>query len=287
MKPFLNGIVVLSLLATFALAAAAQDAPQEPAAGEAMEPSQAEAGPEAAPETASEAPDPRVAVVQADRDLAAAVADGDVEAFAALVAEDAVFLSGTGMLRGRAAVVEGWTPLMAPDRAAELTWAPKGVRMAQSGELAYTIGGYGLTVRPPGGEPVTSEGQYLSVWSLGEDGVWRVVADGPLRRDRAAFLEVALEKQGRLGPGVGAVFEFRPERTVESSAGDVSYTVGVYEARRVNADGSEESLADGGWLSVWALDPAKSETVLLPGGDAVTQPAEPAPEEAAAPAPEE
>lgn len=286
MKPFSNGFVGSSLLVLLAvslaltgLPAAAQERAQEPSEPEAMDAPSPESGSEPAPEPPSAAEDPRVAVVQADRDLAAAVANGDPEAFAALIAEDAVFLSGADTLRGRDAVVEGWMPLMAEDRAAELIWEPKGVRLAESGDLAYTIGGYELTVRTAEGEPAVSQGQYLSVWELGEDGAWRAAADGPLRRDRAAFLEVALEKQGRLGPGVGAVFEFRPERTVQSSAGDVSYTVGVYAARRVNADGSEESLAEGGWLSVWALDPEKSETALLPGGDAVTQPAAPAPEE--------
>lgn len=277
MKPLLNGIVVVSALAVCALSAAARDAPREQPASEATESSQVEASPsetaaQATPEADPEVEDPRLAVVKADQDLAAAVEEGDVEAFAALIAEDAVFLSGAEVLRGRDAVVAGWASLMAPERTAELTWTPSGIRMAGSGELAYTIGGYALTVRPPEGEPVVSEGQYLSVWSLGEDGAWRVVADGPLRRDRAEFLEVALEKQGRLGAGVGAVLAFRPERTALSASGDLSYTLGVYEARRVNLDGTEESLAEGGWLAVWALDPEHPETGLLPGGDAVTPP---------------
>ncbi|MGD2115393.1 MAG: nuclear transport factor 2 family protein [Acidobacteriota bacterium] len=226
-----------------------------------------------AAETAAE-DDPRAAVIAADQALAAAVAAGEPETFAALLAEDAVFLGGAGILRGRDAVVEGWAPLMAEDRAVELTWAPSGVRMAASGDLAYTIGDFALTALTGSEqeEEQTSEGRYLSVWSKQEDGVWRVVADGPLRRDRAFYLEQALERQGLLGPGTGAIFAFHPERTVEASSEDLSYTLGTYQATRIAPDRSEEPLATGGWLAVWAVDPEQAEEGYLPGGDSVTPP---------------
>lgn len=223
--------------------------------------------------------DPRREVIAADRALAAAVAAAEPEAFAALVAEDAVFLGGTGALRGRDAVVEGWGSLLAEERTLEMTWTPSGVRMADSGELAYTIGEYRLTA--VGGEQssVVDEGRYLSVWrkeaSAEGDAIWRVVADGPLRRDRAFYLEQELERQGRLGPGTGAVLDFRPERTVEAESEDLSYTLGTYRASRVTLDGSEELLATGDWLAVWAKKAEDPEAGYLPGGDSVTPPPEP------------
>lgn len=279
--------LVVPALVLVAPLPAQQTEAEEPAEASAQEAREVEEAAEAAEmassgaEEAAAEDDPRRDVIAADRALAAAVAAAEPEAFAALVAEDAVFLGGTGVLRGRDAVVEGWGSLLADDRTLEMSWTPSGVRMAGSGELAYTIGEYRLTA--VGGEEtsVVDEGRYLSVWRKEEpaegDAVWRVVADGPLRRDRAFYLEQALERQGRLGPGIGAVLTFRPERTVEAESEDLSYTFGTYEASRITPEGAEESLATGGWLAVWAKKPEDPEAGYLPGGDSVSPPPEPEP----------
>jgi uncharacterized protein (TIGR02246 family) len=104
----------------------------------------------------------------AETAFAKTMADRDPAAFAGYVAEEAVFF-GRGVLRGKAAVVEGWKPLyegpMAP-----FSWAPEQVEVLDSGTLALSSG----PVYDPDGK---RSGTFNSVWRLEKDGKWRVVFD--------------------------------------------------------------------------------------------------------------
>ena len=106
--------------------------------------------------------------------FAATVADGDLEAFASFLDEDAVFVS-TGVLRGREAIVQAWSAFFA-EGAPELTWAPEVVEVRPDG-LGLSRGPYTLTVTAPDGSTTSSSGSFTSIWRRGEDGAWKVLFD--------------------------------------------------------------------------------------------------------------
>ncbi len=113
--------------------------------------------------------DPQAQVREAERAFAQTMADRDHAGFVSFLAEDAVFLSKGGVLRGRQAVAEGWKPLFAAPKA-PFSWEPDRVEVVSSGGLAVSTG----PVRNPQGERV---GTFVSTWRLEADGKWRIVLD--------------------------------------------------------------------------------------------------------------
>lgn len=110
----------------------------------------------------------------ADRAMAAAVAAGDVEAFAGHVAEDGIFFGERGASVGRAAVALSWAPFFASG-GPRLGWAPDRSLASASGDLVFTWGPWTFT--PPGGGPPAT-GRYLTAWRRDADGLLRVALDG-------------------------------------------------------------------------------------------------------------
>jgi ketosteroid isomerase-like protein len=105
----------------------------------------------------------------AETAFAATMAARDHAAFGTYVADEALFFSRKGMLRGRAAVMEGWKPYFeGPD--APFSWTPEQVEVLDSGTLALSTG----PVFAPGGEQI---GVFISTWRREPDGRWRVVLD--------------------------------------------------------------------------------------------------------------
>jgi ketosteroid isomerase-like protein len=105
----------------------------------------------------------------AETAFAATMARRDLAEFAAFVAEEALFFGRTRVLRGRAAVVEGWRPYFEGPQA-PFSWAPETVEVVDSGGLALSSG----PVRDPAGAVV---GTFISTWRRYSDGTWRVVLD--------------------------------------------------------------------------------------------------------------
>jgi ketosteroid isomerase-like protein len=101
--------------------------------------------------------------------FAKTMADRDHAAFAAFVADEAVFLSPTTALRGRAAVAEGWKRFFDGPKA-PFSWRPDRVHVIDSGTLALSTG----PVFAPDG---ARAGTFTSTWRLEKDGEWRVVLD--------------------------------------------------------------------------------------------------------------
>lgn len=100
--------------------------------------------------------------------FARTMADRDLTAFTSFLADEAVFV-GRSVLRGRAAVAEGWKPLF-EGKEAPFSWAPEVVEVLDSGTLALSSG----PVLDPKGERV---GTFNSVWRRESDGRWRIVFD--------------------------------------------------------------------------------------------------------------
>jgi ketosteroid isomerase-like protein len=105
----------------------------------------------------------------AETAFAASMAARDLDAFSALVAEEAIFFGGNGVLRGRAAVVAGWKPFFAGERA-PFSWAPETVQVLDSGRLALSSG----PVHDPAGKRIAT---FTSIWRQEAPGVWRIVFD--------------------------------------------------------------------------------------------------------------
>ena len=105
----------------------------------------------------------------AETAFAKSMADRNPAAFAALVADEAVFFGGKGVNRGKAAVVADWKRFF-DGAAAPFSWAPAEVEVLPSGNLGFTSG----PVFDPKG---TRIGTFNSVWQRQGDGTWKVVFD--------------------------------------------------------------------------------------------------------------
>jgi ketosteroid isomerase-like protein len=126
------------------------------------------AGPDTQP-TAPASAALRERVASTERAFARSMAERNHTAFAALLAEDAVFFGPREVLRGKAAVAAGWKRYFeAPD--APFSWSPDAVEVLDSGTLAFSSG----PVLDPKGARV---GTFNSVWRLERDGSWRIVFD--------------------------------------------------------------------------------------------------------------
>jgi len=108
-------------------------------------------------------------VFEAESAFAQTLAARDSLAFVMYVADDAVFMSRRGTLRGRAAVVASWHPFF-EGRAAPFSWNPEIVEVLESGTMALSSG----PVRDPTGRQI---GTFNSIWRHDPDGHWRVVFD--------------------------------------------------------------------------------------------------------------
>jgi len=108
-----------------------------------------------------------------ERGFARAMADRNLDAFASLVADDAVFRSDSGLLIGRAAVVDGWRNFFAPGPA-PFSWDPDTVTVSQSGDTALSSG-------PVFDRNGRRFARFTSIWrhELAADGrsQWRIIVD--------------------------------------------------------------------------------------------------------------
>jgi ketosteroid isomerase-like protein len=156
-------------------------------------------------------PDPADAVRAADLAMARAVDARDAAAFDGCVDPEAIFVGERGLLRGRAAVADGWRGYFAP-AGPRLSWAPERAVVAASGDLAFTTGRFAWEgeVRP--GERGRATGAYVTVWRRGADGAWR------------ALFDASLQPAERPGAGLTRA----PVRTVASRAGDLEASAGTW-----------------------------------------------------------
>ena len=105
----------------------------------------------------------------AETAFAKSMADRDLAAFTALLADDTVFWGGKGVNRGKAAVAADWKRFF-DGPAAPFSWAPAEVEVLDSGTLGFTSG----PVFDPKGNRI---GTFNSVWQRQADGTWKIVFD--------------------------------------------------------------------------------------------------------------
>ena len=111
----------------------------------------------------------REEVFTAERAFARTMAERDFAAFARHLSEHAVFWSGAKVLRGKAAVLDGWKRFYEGARA-PFSWPPDDVVVLGDGTLAQSTG----PVRDPEGKVVA---RFRSVWRREADGRWLIVLD--------------------------------------------------------------------------------------------------------------
>ncbi|HUF89972.1 MAG TPA: nuclear transport factor 2 family protein [Gemmatimonadota bacterium] len=117
-----------------------------------------------------------VALDRAYERFSQAYRDGDPGAVAALYADDAFYLApGRDMTRGEVARHFEWLSSFEPGSGPRIEFEI--VDRDVEGDLAYDIGYYAIgRAEAPEGE--RSRGKFVVIWKRGEDGSWRIHADG-------------------------------------------------------------------------------------------------------------
>lgn len=114
-------------------------------------------------------------------DVAWAKAAGskDADQTTSVYAEDGTLLApGAPIASGKDAIRKTWAGLMGTPGFA-LSFAPTKIEISKSGDSAYEIGGYELTVNDKNGRPQTVKAKYVVVWGKQVDGTWKALVDAP------------------------------------------------------------------------------------------------------------
>ncbi len=109
------------------------------------------------------------AVADVERAFARTMAERDHPAFRSFLADDAVFLAGTTVRRGKEAIAEHWQRFFVEPEA-PFSWAPETVAILESGTLAISTGPVWNTA----GERTST---YTSIWRREPSGEWRIIFD--------------------------------------------------------------------------------------------------------------
>lgn len=108
-------------------------------------------------------------VAQVERAFAKTMADRDHAAFAAFLSDEAVFIEGATVRRGKQVVADHWKAYFDGPQA-PFSWEPETVAVHASGKLALSTG----PVRNAEGKRMAT---YTSIWRQEQPGVWRVIFD--------------------------------------------------------------------------------------------------------------
>jgi ketosteroid isomerase-like protein len=92
-------------------------------------------------------------------------------------AEDAsYFPSGAPVVVGKDAIRKAWADFLAIP-GMRLNTVTRRVDVARSGDLAYEVGSWEMTINDKDGKPVNSKGKYVVVWKKHAGGDWKAVVD--------------------------------------------------------------------------------------------------------------
>jgi ketosteroid isomerase-like protein len=82
------------------------------------------------------------------------------------------------MVTGKQAVRAVWAQLMGNGNPGfTVSWESSKAEVSRSGDFAYDIGTYQLTMNDPQGKPNSDRGKYMVVWKKQADGKWKAVGD--------------------------------------------------------------------------------------------------------------
>jgi len=68
---------------------------------------------------------------------------------------------------------------MMADKNFALSFGPTKIEVSKSGDLAYELGDYSLTVSDKKGRAQTTKAKYVVVWGKQADGSWKALVDAP------------------------------------------------------------------------------------------------------------
>lgn len=116
------------------------------------------------------------ALLQADRDFAAATAERGGEGWADSFAADGIMFLPHGRLDGRDSIRETMVPAFAGD--VRLRWDPVSAVVSESGDLGYTLGRWEqVRVTEGAADSTLSTGSYVSIWKKVKGEGWKVAVD--------------------------------------------------------------------------------------------------------------
>ena len=137
-------------------------------------------------------------VWQRELSFARSVQQHDTAAFAGHLMADAVFDANTPRpTRGRAAIVQHWTPMLA-GTSVQLHWYPQQVVVSDDDRLAYSSGPYLFENAAPGAKQRYTIGRFATTWRRAADGVWRAAFDAGDNGRPASAADVAAFRAGRM-----------------------------------------------------------------------------------------
>jgi uncharacterized protein (TIGR02246 family) len=118
------------------------------------------------------------AIRAADAAWSKAAESKDAAATAAFYADNAALMApGAPVTSGKDAILKAFTGMMA-DKNFALKFAPTKIEVAKSGDLAYDLGDYELTLSNKG-KAFTTKGVYVVLWGKQADGNWKALVDAP------------------------------------------------------------------------------------------------------------
>jgi len=117
----------------------------------------------------------RMAIEEANLKFGELVRQGDAAALAALYTDDATVLPpDIDMIQGKQEIEAFWSQgLQMGIKDAVLTT----VDVFGSGDLAYEVGKFALTIQPEGQEPIEQKGKYVVIWKKTADGSLKLHVD--------------------------------------------------------------------------------------------------------------
>jgi ketosteroid isomerase-like protein len=114
-------------------------------------------------------------LMAADRAFAAmARVEGVPAAFTRYAADDALIITSSEIVSGRAGVTQSYADWPA---GARLEWSPETGRVSARGDMGWTWGN-SVYIAPDG---TRRPGRYVSVWTRDHEGNWRYAFDAPIR----------------------------------------------------------------------------------------------------------
>ena len=117
----------------------------------------------------------RMAIEETNLKFGEAVRQSDAVALAALYTDDATLLPpNSEMIKGREEIEAVWNGVIQMG-AKDVVLTT--VDVYGSGDLAYEVGKYVLTIQPEGQEPIEDKGKYVVVWKKTADGSWKMHVD--------------------------------------------------------------------------------------------------------------
>jgi uncharacterized protein (TIGR02246 family) len=132
----------------------------------------------AAAQQATQAQD-EAAIRGLDANWAGMASSKNPDQFAAFYAPDAILMApGAPVAAGKDAVRKLWANLMGTP-GFTMSFTPSRVQVSKSGDMAYEVGQYQLTLTDANGNPQTVNAMYVTVWGKQADGTWKVLAHAP------------------------------------------------------------------------------------------------------------